>query len=161
MRIFLIVTVAMLLAMLSPPAFAQSEDSEVTVTVDEVLQVEYTGSQDLEFGLTEDDIGEGWLDLIDQGDIHWLANICPWKITVERTDWAPPSDFSLLVKFDPEGGDEGDWTLIGTTPTDWILGGDCGTGAFGGVDWRVTGFDSETSPGLYICTVTVTIVSSE
>ena len=159
MKILSLLFTVLLFILFAFPAYAEDEYQDVTVFVDEILVLDYTGDYDLEFHLTQGDIDTGQLTLPDQGDLQWTANTMPWKITISRTGWEPEVDFSLQVKHDDSGYGGTSWGTIYTYETDWFTGYNTGNGVIGGVDWMVDNLGAFPEPGFYNCTVTITIVS--
>lgn len=147
------------------PAFAVSDNVNVTINVAQVLVVEYTGDPVILFEIGNDDLIEGSLGIMNCGDILWWSNIAPWKITIERSEWQtddgdPDLEFWLQVKYGPPDNDRWVTVLVNThpdAPGDWIfsanLGVRTGYGIIEGVDWKIKELNRDVQPGTYWCTV--------
>jgi hypothetical protein len=151
------------------PTFAVYDQVEATITVEQVLKVEYTGSKEIVFVVTEKDLNEGSMMLVDQGDLIWWSNVPDWDIWIERTDWVTDGnpDLKLLLQAHygpppPAPPPPPDFIEVTTTAVIWIKGGGTGSDTFVGVDWKIK-FPYEkdewwkNTPGTYTCTVTITI----
>lgn len=151
------------------PAFAVDDQVEVTVTIAQILEVEYTGDDEIVFNVTKKDLEEGSLQLVDQGDLIWWSNIPEWDIWIERTDWVTDGNpyLKLLLQAHygpppPAPPPPPDFIEVTTTEVIWIVGGGIGTDTFVGVDWKIK-FPYEkdewwkNTPGTYTCTVTISI----
>lgn len=152
----------------------QDTDSvEVTVEIPMFLGVEYTGG-DVVFEVTEADIIEGSMGIMNQGDVNLWTNTQPWEINVTRTDWeqtegdgwpgAPERDIWLELKYGPTPN--GDWYKVETSAPDnpWVSGTSTGSFTYDGIDWKIKkiGFGDPLPygpipPGTYECEVTFTI----
>lgn len=166
-------------------AFASdSDDVTVTVTVEKVIAVEYTGPDPVSFTITGDDLDHGSKALINQGDLNWWANAAPWTIYVKRTHWdledyGANGGVDLEVKYGPPDYDDGQfWQLVdcethhGSSDHEgdpwvepygfkWVASPDgdddgIGSGTFQGVDWKVKHLDWTVPPGTYSTMVTFT-----
>ena len=143
------------------PAFAVAQQVNVTVNVPQILKVAYTGSSLILFNVNSCDLSSGSKTLLDQGNLNWCSNVAPWIMKVQRTGWQTPNKspdpgLSLQVKYGP--GSTGSWVTVNTCATAWITGSKPGTGAFQGVDWKIKGLTSKMKPGMYYCTVTISIL---
>ena len=143
------------------PAFAVAEQVDVTVTIGQILEVDYTGPDVIEFVIGLPELLKGSVMLENQGDLLWWSNTAPWYITVERTLWEtkdgdPDLELRLQVKSGPP--DNGPWTDVETYPTVWIYGNSTGTGMYEGVDWNINELTWDMQPGTYRCMVTMSIV---
>jgi len=161
-------------AMASPPAGTADTDSvEVTVEIPDFLVVDYTGG-DVVFNVTEADIIEGSLGIVNQGNVDVWTNIQPWEINVTRTNWvqtvgsgwpgAPTRDIWLELKWGPPNNSR--WYKVETFEQDdpWATGTSVGYYTFLGIDWKIKriGFGDALPygpipPGTYECDVTFTI----
>jgi len=169
MRLLLAVLAGILLVTFPLPALAVSDNVNVTINVAQVLVVEYTGDPVIMFDIGYDDLIEGSLGIMNSGDILWWANIAPWMISVERSEWQtddgdPDFEFWLQVKYGPPDNDRWVTVLVNThpdAPADWIFSEDLGLttghGVIQGVDWKVKELTWDVQPGTYWCTVYFTI----
>lgn len=143
------------------PASEETDSVEVTVTIGQILIVEYTGDPDVTFTLTAADLNEGSKQLPNQGNVNWWSNVAPWNIWIERTHWTPAVDIELQIKYGPPppppGQEHDNFQTIYTYPTIWVSGNSVGSGTYEGIDWKVRNFGWETAPGTYTCTVTFSI----
>jgi len=174
-----------ILYLISAPALAADcDDVQVTVTIDEVLAVEYTGSSNITFNVTAEDLDNGSMTNHDWGDLNWWANTAPWAIWVMRTHWTPDdlgnygSDggVKLQVKLhdggNPPGGpwytvpDDDDPEWEGDNGRKWLTSAwyqeywgesPIGSGTFPDLEWKLKHLDWSVPPGTYTGTVTFTI----
>lgn len=161
MRYYTLLFIVLMSLSVCPAVFASGDgDTEyqpVTVSIDELLEIEYTGDYTLEFNLTEEDICAGRLVLHNQGDINWYASIEPWKVVVNRTEWEPYVNFRLQVRHDNYCFGNWWWRTVHTYDTVWLYGDETGEGTLDGIDWKIRNLGCEPEPGLYVTTVTITI----
>ncbi len=150
-------------ALLCAPGFCteESDSVEVTVTIAQIMIVEYTGDPNVTFTLSAADLNEGSKQLPNQGEINWWTNVAPWEIWIERTEWTPAVDIELQIKYGPPppppGQEHDNFQTIYTYPTVWVTGESTGSGTYEGIDWKVRNFGWDTQPGTYTCTVTFSI----
>jgi len=154
------------------PAYADDVDLTVTVTISQILCLEYvprpTYTDEVDFDITLDDIIHGSVAITNHGDIYWWSNTAPWKITVERSEWtvlsgSPDFGWYLEVKYGPP--DNSKWIKVETWEKDFCPSTEfvnpIGTGIIEGVDWKIKELLWKWSPpGSYECTVTFTMVVS-
>jgi len=157
------------IVLISLPAYAESSDVEVTVAIEQILEVEYTGSPNIYFYIDENDLNEGSEGQVNLGDINWWSNVPTWEIRIERTEWYtndgdPNLELWLQVKYGPPDNDNWITVPVNTddnAPAVWIEGSGVGTGTFEGIDWKIKELTWDMQPGTYWCTVTISIVPSE
>ena len=142
------------------PTQAVTQDIDVKICIERILDVQYTGETEITFNLAQRDINEGSMGMMDQGDLNWCTNTAPWIISVERTEWrtldgSPAPDLWLQVKYDLPN-DSG-WLTVNIFPTPWIYGASMGRGTFQGVDWKIKDLSRRLPPASYSCTVTIMI----
>ncbi len=187
MKPHLLLLLALLLMLtVAPAARASGTDSvEISVTINEILVVEYVGDDPVEFDVTADDLNEHSKALINQGSINWWSNTAPWTVYVKRTCWdlenyGEDGGVELQVKYGPPDYDNGqNWQLVGCEDHHpsydhdgeawvepygfpWVFSPDgdddgIGNGTFTGIDWKVKKLDWNIPPDTYTCTVTFTI----
>jgi len=153
----------------SLPASAATADVDVTITVGQIVQVEYTGDPTIYFDIDQNDINEGSEGQVNLGDINWWSNVPTWEILIERTYWDtndgdPNLEFHLQVKYGPPDNDN--WVTVPVVtypdpPAVWIEGSGVGTGTYEGIDWKIKDLTWDMQPGTYWCTVTISIVAAE
>jgi len=149
------------------PAYAIDEQVEVSVSIEPILIVEYTGDPNIYFEIDAGDLDEGSEGQVNLGNINWWSNVAPWKILIERTEWDTNDgdedlEFWLQVKYGPPDND--DWTTVPVNtdpgaPAVWINGSTAGSGTYWGVDWKIKDLTWDMEPGTYWCTVTISIVA--
>lgn len=180
-RFYVILTFALLIC--NPfPTFADSDSVDVTVTISEMLCIEYVPTywkpeygDDVVFIITLDDMIEESVSIVNHGDIEWCSSTPDWKVTVYQDPWTTTSgsdDFGwyLQVKWGPPDNDG--WGADKTvpiypdTPLDWYrswidiknLEDRTGTGTIEGIDWKIKDLKWEwTPPGSHWTTVYFTI----
>jgi len=187
MKPHLLLLLALLLMLtVAPAARASGTDSvEISVTINEILVVEYVGDDPVEFDVTADDLNEHSKALINQGSINWWSNTAPWTVYVKRTCWdlenyGEDGGVELQVKYGPPDYDDGqNWQLVGCEDHHpsydhdgeawvepygfpWLFSPDgdddgIGNGTYTGIDWKVKKLDWNIPPDTYTCTVTFTI----
>jgi hypothetical protein len=143
------------------PAFAITKQVYINVNVEGFLDVAYTGPSLILFDVNSGDLSAGSKALLDQGDLNSCSNTAPWIIRVQRTEWHTPNQsvdpgLILQVKYGP--GSTGDWVTVNKSPTAWISGSTIGHSTFQGVDWMINGLNTGMNPGMYYCTVTISII---
>jgi hypothetical protein len=144
------------------PRPAQTASQHISVSVPQILEVDYTGNPVLAFAITDADIRAGYKTMCDRGDVLWRTNQPHWVVRVEHSEWNSQKPLQLYVK-NGEGADPSDkgWTYIDEGPTRWMESSQTGRGRLEGVDWMVLLPVSGLPPGLYLTTVTFTIESAD
>jgi hypothetical protein len=151
------------------PALAEGADVGVSVAIPQAVELDYTGSDVIEFVLTLRDLAAGSKGQMNQGDLLWWSNTAPWYITIERTEWDsedgdPDLELWLQVKCGPPHNTP--WVTVPVetdpdAPAVWLEGDSTGSGTYEGVDWKVKDLTKDMQPGTYWCTVTISIVAGE
>lgn len=161
LRWFCVILMFALIICIPLPAFADSAEVDVTVTVPQTLCVFYTGG-DVIFNLDCYDLHiEGSKGIVDQGDIIWCSSIAPWQVWVWRDPWYTVDgdqdlEFWLRIKWGPPQNDR--WYTVGLyseiDPEDpWLFGDSEGSGTYEGVDWKLKNLSWDMQPGTYTTTV--------
>ncbi len=172
LRLLCIVLTFALLVLIPLPAYAVTEDVEVSVNIQDIVYIEYepedVNKPDVVFIITLDDMIEGSVAIVNHGEIKWWSNTPNWKVTVHRDPWTGgPSGFGwyLQVKWGPPDNSKYK-TVPVWPPLDWYrswidieLPADrVGTGTIPGIDWRIKELLWKWSPpGSYWTTVYFTI----
>jgi hypothetical protein len=145
-----------------PAAAAETAQTEVQVTVEEIMHVTFTGGSTICFDVDKG----GEITVYNTGDLNWTTNYPQWQIEVKRTLWTyegdedgfDPEDDDMVLKLRADDPTHDDWREVGLTPMVWILGEGTGSGTMPGVDWKAFNTMPKIRPkGMYCVTVTFTI----
>jgi hypothetical protein len=160
-------------ALAAPPA--GPDEIDLTVNVPTLMNVDYTGDDQLETEIDNHDLDDGYKIVYNAGNLNWYSNR-NWVIRVKRSGWEWKKNHGhghhwddkdedespiLFVKKDAPGSQY--WKLVSTSHSGWLSGASGGTGTFNGVDWGLLltgpGWYDEPKKGYWRTTVTFTIVA--